>query len=411
MSPRRRSPPARSPPPAARARRAVRSHGSPPRVSPSCGQPSSTPYRQIGGRIVGRADFLTGISVRHTVATHEDGTRPDARRVGAASGVPDGMADAASLWGAVFDEAVAEYAAVANAISAFEPVVMVAAPGAGRDAEAVLAADVEVLELPIDDSWMRDCGPIFVVGADGSRDGRRLPLQLVGRALPAVRQGRRGDRAGRRRAGLRAAPVVDGAGGRLDHGRRRGDADHDRAVPAESEPQPGAHPRRHRGRARRAARRRARHLAALRPCGRRAYRRARRRRLQLRRPGDRRGPGLRGPEPSRPRAHARQPRGARRVPRTRAAGRCASSSCPSTRTSTSTGSARWSATSTSTSPTAASSSRSPTRRSTRPALALLREAFPDREVVGVPARVIAARRRRHPLHHAAGRRRHDGDAP
>ena len=73
-----------------------------------------------------------------------------------------------ALWGAVFDEAVAEYAAVANAISAFEPVVMVAAPGAGRDAKAVLAADVEVLELPIDDSWMRDCGPIFAVGADGS---------------------------------------------------------------------------------------------------------------------------------------------------------------------------------------------------------------------------------------------------
>ena len=36
------------------------------------------------------------------------------------------------LWGDVFDEAIAEYAAVADAIGAFEPVVMVAAPGRAR---------------------------------------------------------------------------------------------------------------------------------------------------------------------------------------------------------------------------------------------------------------------------------------
>ena len=72
------------------------------------------------------------------------------------------------LWGDVFDEALAEYAAVANAISAFERVVMVAAPGAGKQAAAVLDPGVEVLELPIDDSWLRDSGPIFVVGPGGS---------------------------------------------------------------------------------------------------------------------------------------------------------------------------------------------------------------------------------------------------
>jgi agmatine deiminase len=71
------------------------------------------------------------------------------------------------LWGGVFDEAIAEYAAVANAIGAFEPVVMVAAPGAGEQARALLGATVDVIELPIDDSWMRDSGPIFVVGANG----------------------------------------------------------------------------------------------------------------------------------------------------------------------------------------------------------------------------------------------------
>ena len=72
------------------------------------------------------------------------------------------------LWGDVFDEAVEEYAAVANAISAFEPVVMVAAPGAGKQAAAALDSGVDVLELPIDDSWLRDAGPIFVVGPGGA---------------------------------------------------------------------------------------------------------------------------------------------------------------------------------------------------------------------------------------------------
>jgi agmatine deiminase len=35
----------------------------------------------------------------------------------------------------------------------------------------VCGAGVEVIELPIDDSWMRDSGPIFVTGADGRRAG------------------------------------------------------------------------------------------------------------------------------------------------------------------------------------------------------------------------------------------------
>ena len=72
------------------------------------------------------------------------------------------------LWGEVFEEAKAEYAAVGNAISAFEPVIMVAAPGAGEAAAAALSAGVRVIELPIDDSWLRDSGPIFVAGPNGS---------------------------------------------------------------------------------------------------------------------------------------------------------------------------------------------------------------------------------------------------
>ena len=40
-----------------------------------------------------------------------------------------------------------------------------------QQARALCAGDVEVLELPIDDSWLRDSGPIFVRGDEGARVG------------------------------------------------------------------------------------------------------------------------------------------------------------------------------------------------------------------------------------------------
>jgi agmatine deiminase len=68
-----------------------------------------------------------------------------------------------SLWGETLAQAKADYAAVANAIAAFEPVTMIANPGAdAADARAACGTGVEVVELPLDDSWLRDCGPIYV---------------------------------------------------------------------------------------------------------------------------------------------------------------------------------------------------------------------------------------------------------
>jgi agmatine deiminase len=76
------------------------------------------------------------------------------------------------LWGDQLEAAGDEYAATANAIAAFEPVTMVcASAGEAAQARAALSSAVEVLELPIDDSWLRDCGPIFVVDGEGRRAG------------------------------------------------------------------------------------------------------------------------------------------------------------------------------------------------------------------------------------------------
>ncbi|WP_201776939.1 agmatine deiminase family protein [Streptacidiphilus anmyonensis] len=78
----------------------------------------------------------------------------------------------AELWGEeALEEARREYANVARAIAAFEPVTMVALPGQGGEAAALCGEGVEVVELPIDDSWFRDSGPIFVLGEDGRRAG------------------------------------------------------------------------------------------------------------------------------------------------------------------------------------------------------------------------------------------------
>src|ERR1700733_5556110 len=91
------------------------------------------------------------------------------------------------LWGETIDQARTDYAAVANAIAAFEPVTMIANPGAdAADARAACTAEVEIVELALDDSWLRDCGPIYVVSNDGaSRTAVHFGFNAWGEKFPA----------------------------------------------------------------------------------------------------------------------------------------------------------------------------------------------------------------------------------
>jgi agmatine deiminase len=74
------------------------------------------------------------------------------------------------LWGAELEPARTDYAAVANAIAAFEPVIMIANPGPEADqARDACREGVTVVELALDDSWLRDSGPIYTYGPDGQR--------------------------------------------------------------------------------------------------------------------------------------------------------------------------------------------------------------------------------------------------
>jgi agmatine deiminase len=62
---------------------------------------------------------------------------------------------------------MADYANVANAIGRFEPVRMLVPSHKLDAARPLLDASVEMIEMPIDDSWARDSGPNFLVGSDG----------------------------------------------------------------------------------------------------------------------------------------------------------------------------------------------------------------------------------------------------
>ena len=77
------------------------------------------------------------------------------------------------------DVALREYAGVADAIAAFEPVLMVVNPGDAPVARRMLSGDVDLIELPIDDSWMRDNGPIFVVNGAGECAGVHFRLNAL----------------------------------------------------------------------------------------------------------------------------------------------------------------------------------------------------------------------------------------
>src|SRR6185295_11232717 len=87
------------------------------------------------------------------------------------------------LWGDRLEAARRETAGVANAIAAFERVVVVCPPGQARDVSAALAGGIEVWEEPIDDSWLRDSGPI-VVTREGERHGVQFGFNAWGGKFP-----------------------------------------------------------------------------------------------------------------------------------------------------------------------------------------------------------------------------------
>jgi agmatine deiminase len=67
--------------------------------------------------------------------------------------------------------AQAAFAAVAAAIAAREPLTMGVSDAQLEHCRALLPSSVRVVELASDDAWIRDCGPTFVIDDSGNRRG------------------------------------------------------------------------------------------------------------------------------------------------------------------------------------------------------------------------------------------------
>jgi agmatine deiminase len=90
-----------------------------------------------------------------------------------------------SLWGPTLERAYADYAEVANAIADFEDVTMIAASAHDAQvARSACASRVAIVELPIDDSWLRDSGPIYVVDDKGGRLAVHFGFNAWGEKFP-----------------------------------------------------------------------------------------------------------------------------------------------------------------------------------------------------------------------------------
>lgn len=63
------------------------------------------------------------------------------------------------------------FAAVAEAIAVSEPVTMAASAAQLERCRSLLSAAIRVVEIPTDDAWIRDTGPTFVVDDAGGRRG------------------------------------------------------------------------------------------------------------------------------------------------------------------------------------------------------------------------------------------------
>lgn len=64
-------------------------------------------------------------------------------------------------------EARTAYAAVAHAVAEFEKVTVVVNPEDEKEARQQLGGNVELLPVAIDDAWMRDSGPTFLINQQG----------------------------------------------------------------------------------------------------------------------------------------------------------------------------------------------------------------------------------------------------
>ena len=80
----------------------------------------------------------------------------------------------------------AAWVSVAHAIVPFEPVTMVVDPSELSRARQLLSDEVDIVEAPLDDFWMRDIGPTFVIDDETGELGRALAAGGRDAVMPLV---------------------------------------------------------------------------------------------------------------------------------------------------------------------------------------------------------------------------------
>lgn len=111
----------------------------------------------------------------------------------------------------ILQETIAD---IANTIAAFEPVVLLAAAEHHAAARNLLVAGVTLWDIPTEDLWARDSGPIVVRDGQGNRAVRHIRFNGWGNRQVHAADGRIAERmAGRLGLPLLASPLVGEAGG------------------------------------------------------------------------------------------------------------------------------------------------------------------------------------------------------
>jgi agmatine deiminase len=70
-------------------------------------------------------------------------------------------------WCGYWNEVKTAYAETIEAIGVFEPVFVLSDPSTLMEAREAVGKEAHVMEVPLDDSWIRDNGPIFVTSESG----------------------------------------------------------------------------------------------------------------------------------------------------------------------------------------------------------------------------------------------------
>ncbi len=84
------------------------------------------------------------------------------------------------VWGDNYQKTKQAYVNVAHAIRRFEPVSMLVCPEDETEARSMLGADIDIVPMKIDDSWMRDTGPCFLLNDEGKLAGADLVFNSWG---------------------------------------------------------------------------------------------------------------------------------------------------------------------------------------------------------------------------------------